>query len=89
MEDVQEQLRNIDVFCKVLVKKIVENENGLENDIPVEPIENLLRKKYIVEDDSEVSPLTKHLIPLSHVEEPLVGWPRDMRERVPKARATS
>jgi len=72
MEDVQEQLRNIDVFCKVLVKKIVENENGLENDIPVEPIENLLRKKYIVEDDSDVSPLTKHLIPLSHVEEPLV-----------------
>jgi len=83
MENLEEKLRNIDIFCRVLVKKIVENENESENDLVVEPMEKLLRRKYIVEEQSEVSPLAKHMIPLSHVEEPLVDiFEDDERVRV-------
>lgn len=72
MENLEETLRNIDIFCRALVKKIVENESKSENNMIVEPMEKLLRRKYIVEERPEVSPLAKHMIPLSHVEEPLV-----------------
>lgn len=81
MEDLEEKLQNIDVFCRVLVKKIVENEDEFENDRVVEPIERLLRRKYKVKEQSELSSLAKHLIPLSHVEEPLVDVFED-NERV-------
>lgn len=44
MDDFEEALRNIDVFCRVLVKKLAESEKETEDgNIPVEPIENLLR----------------------------------------------
>lgn len=74
MDDFEEALRNIDVFCKVLVKKMIESENGNENEIslPVEPIEKLLRRKYVIEEKNEKHPEVKHFIPLPHVEEPLV-----------------
>lgn len=71
MENLEEALRNIDVFCRTLVKKIVEDENSSPK-IVVEPIENLLRRKYIIEQHSESNPLAKHLIPLPHVEKPLI-----------------
>lgn len=83
MENLEEKLRNIDIFCRVLVRKIVEDENESEKDMVVEPMEKLLRRKYIVEERSEASPLTKHMIPLSHVEEPLVDvFEDDERVRV-------
>ena len=42
----EEALLNIEAFCRVLAQKIAENE---EADSEPEPIENLLKKKYIVE----------------------------------------
>ena len=72
MDDFEEVLRNIDIFCRVLIKKMVEDESELESRITVEPIENLLKKKYTIEEHTESSPLSKHLIPLPHMEEPLI-----------------
>jgi hypothetical protein len=72
MNNLEEALRNIDVFCKVLVDKMLEKENEKEDSVAVEPIENLFRRKYIIEESSESNPVTKHAIPLPQVEEPLV-----------------
>jgi len=69
-DDLEEALRNIDIFCKVLVNKMVEDKEN--NDIVVEPIEKLLQRKYIVEEHSASSPLAKHLIPLPQFEDPLI-----------------
>lgn len=71
MENLEEALHNIDVFCRVLVKKIVE-DTDYSQDVVVEPIEKLLRRKYIAEEHSESDHLAKHLIPLPHAEEPLI-----------------
>ncbi|MGQ9623938.1 MAG: hypothetical protein ACUVUF_02565 [Candidatus Bathycorpusculaceae bacterium] len=72
MDDFEEALRNIDVFCKVLVEKMVESLKDVERDISVEPMEKLLRRKYIIEEQVEQSPSVKHFIPLPQVEEPLI-----------------
>jgi len=76
-DDFEEALRNIDVFCKVLAKKLVESlkeggngESDKEN--PLEPMEKLLKRKYVIEEKFEESPIAKHFIPLPHVEEPLI-----------------
>jgi len=71
MEDFEEALRNIDIFCRILVKKIIEDEDYSQN-IMVEPIENLLRRKYIIEESLESKPSTRCLIPLPQAEEPLI-----------------
>lgn len=71
MEDFEEALRNIDVFCRTLVKKIVEDYDSSQR-IAVEPIENLLRRKYIIEESLESNPSAKYLIPVPDAEEPLV-----------------
>ena len=71
MEHFEEALRNIDIFCRILVKKMVEDED-CSQDIVVEPIENLLRRKYIIEETLESKPLTRYLIPLPQAEEPLI-----------------
>lgn len=71
VEDLEEALRNIDVFCRVLVEKIVQDEERSEH-IAVEPVENLLRSKYVVDEHSEPKSLAKHMIPLPHVETPLI-----------------
>ncbi|MEM2780037.1 MAG: hypothetical protein QW791_04085 [Candidatus Bathyarchaeia archaeon] len=74
-DDFEEALRNIDVFCKVLAKKLVKSlkEEESEGENPLEPMERLLKKKYIIEERFfEESPAVKHLIPLPHVEEPLI-----------------
>jgi len=68
MDDFEEALRNIDVFCKVLVKKMIESEKESESSLAVEPMEKLLRRKYVIEENPEV----KHFIPLPHIEEPLI-----------------
>lgn len=71
MDDyLEEALRNIDIFCKILVNKMVEDEEN--NNIVLEPIEKLLQRKYIIEEHSEPSPLAKHLIPLPQIEDPLI-----------------
>ena len=70
MENFEEALRNIDIFCRTLVKKIVEDEDCSQK-IAIEPIESLLRRKYIAEKN-EPSSLAKHLIPLPHAEKPLI-----------------
>jgi len=74
MDDFEEAIRNIDVFCKVLAKKLVESlkeeESSSEN--PIEPMEKLLRRKYVIEEKFEKNPTVKHFIPLPHIEEPLI-----------------
>jgi hypothetical protein len=72
MDNIEEALRNIDVFCRVLVKKMVENDSYVENNAAVDPIESLLRRKYIIEGQFESQPLSKYMIPLPHLEEPLI-----------------
>ena len=71
MKDLEEALRNIDVFLRTLVKKIVEDEDCSQN-IVVEPVENLLRRKYIIEESLESEPSKRYLIPIPQVEEPLI-----------------
>lgn len=71
MSSFEEALRNIDVFCKVLVKKLIESEAEERSDIIVEPMEKLLYKKYIISEQIEPSPV-RHLIPLPQLEEPLI-----------------
>ena len=71
-DNLEDALKNIDVFCKVLVDKMLEKENETEDDVAVEPIENLLRRKYIIEESSESNPMVKHMIPLPQLEEPLI-----------------
>ena len=72
MDDFDEALQNIDVFCRVLVKKMVESLNDVESNIFVEPMEKLLKRKYIIEEQVEQNPTVKHFIPLPQVEEPLI-----------------
>ncbi|MEM3580510.1 MAG: hypothetical protein QXH40_06530 [Candidatus Bathyarchaeia archaeon] len=73
-DDFEEALRNIDVFCKVLAKKLVESlkEEESKGENPLEPMERLLKRKYVIEERFEESPTVKHFIPLPHVEEPLI-----------------
>jgi|GEM_PF-590484 len=82
MEDLEEQLRNIDVFLRILVKKIAESENCSKK-TKVEPIESLLRKKYIIEKHSESNPSANNTIPLLQTEEPLIDvFEDDKRVRI-------
>lgn len=70
MGNFEEVLRNIDGFCKVLVKKIPKNTAELEKTI-VKPIENPLLKSNATESlerDSSKRPFT----PLPQIEEPLI-----------------
>jgi len=73
-DDFEEALRNIDVFCRVLAKKLVESlkeeEHSKEN--PLEPMEKLLKRKYVIEEKIEQTSTVKHFIPLPHIEEPLI-----------------
>ena len=71
MDDFEDALRNIDIFCKVLVKKIIENESEENPNIAVEPIEKLLHRKSVVQEQVEPTSV-KHFIPLSQAEEPLI-----------------
>jgi len=69
MNDFEEALRNIDVFCRILVEKLADNE---DSNIVVEPIERLLYRKNIIDTQAEPNPSPKHLIPLPQAEEPLI-----------------
>lgn len=79
MEDFEEALTNIDIFCKILVKKMTEDENEQSNNITVEPMEKLLLRKYVIEENIESSPLSKSLIPMPQAEDPLVDVFEDDR----------
>ena len=73
-DDFEEALRNIDVFCRVLAKKLVESlkeEGEIAEENPLEPMERLLKRKYVFEEHFE-SPRVRHFIPLPHIEEPLI-----------------
>ncbi len=72
MDNFEEALKNIDVFCKVLIEKMLENESENEKSLDIEPMEKLLRKKYVIEEKNEKTPEVKHFIPLPHIEEPLI-----------------
>jgi hypothetical protein len=72
MDDFETALQNIDIFCKVLVKKIIGDENEPEKDFAIEPLENLIRRKYTFEEHLASSPLSKSLIPLPQADEPLI-----------------
>lgn len=71
IDDLEKALENIDVFCKVLVEKLVDDEDKAENIVP-ESIEKLLRTKHDAEETLEPDPQVKHLIPLPHLDEPLI-----------------
>ncbi len=70
MSDFEEALQNIDVFCKVLVNKLVGSEEN--NEIIVEPMEHLIYKKYIISEQMESNPINRNLIPLPQLDEPLI-----------------
>ncbi|MBX5329033.1 MAG: hypothetical protein QHH18_06065 [Candidatus Bathyarchaeota archaeon] len=72
MNDFEEALRNIDVFCKVLVNKIVGSDETENSNITLEPMEHLLYKKYIISEQVESNPISKNFIPLPQLEEPLI-----------------
>jgi hypothetical protein len=72
MSDFEETLKNIDVFCKVLAKKIADEENGETSGIVVEPMEKLLYKKCITREQAEMNRSPSHFIPVPQLEEPLV-----------------
>lgn len=70
MDDFEEALRNIDVFCKALVEKLVSDEDS--TGAAIEPMEKLLYKKYVMDAQLEPTQQPRHLIPLPQLEEPLV-----------------
>jgi len=72
MGDFEEALQNIDIFCKVLVKKLLSGGEETANNVVVEPMERLMLRKYVIEEHLNSSPLGRSLIPLPQVEEPLV-----------------
>jgi hypothetical protein len=77
MEDFEEAIQNIDIFCRIVVEKMLENTNETPNETQtitpaIESMENLLRRKYIVEVNPEAKPSAKPLIPLPHLDDPLI-----------------
>lgn len=72
MDNFEEALRNIDIFCRTLVKKMTEGENEHDSDSTIEPMEKLLLRKYVIEENFGPSLLAKSLIPMPQVEDPLV-----------------
>lgn len=72
MENLEDALRNIDVFCKVLVDKLIADENEEGRDVFVEPMEKLIYEKSIIGERAETNLPVKHFIPLPHVEDPLI-----------------
>jgi len=75
MEDLENALRNIDVFCRILVEKIVKDEDSAQS-AAAEPIEDLLKRRYI-RADAEADSSKGYLIPLPQAEEPLVDMFED------------
>ena len=69
--DFEEALRNIDIFCNSLVKKMIE-ENEQNSNNEVEPMEKLLKKKFVIEEHLESNPLENSLISLPQAEKPLI-----------------
>lgn len=72
MDDFEEALRNIDIFCKALVRKMVDNED--DSNVVLESMEKLLYRKNV--DAAQLEPESaspdKHLIPLPQLEDPLI-----------------
>lgn len=68
MDKFEEALRNIDVFCRVFVRKLLEEGFDEDNSTNIEPMEKLLKRKITEEKNDAKMPL----IPLPHVEEPLI-----------------
>ncbi len=71
MENLEKALRNIDIFCKILVDKLTADDNK-DRDAFVEPMEKLLYKRNILNERAETDIDAKPLIPLSHLENPLI-----------------
>ena len=95
MDDFEEALHNIDVFCKVLVNKITSDENQVNSSMHIEPMEKLLYKKNILREKLEDGGPIRPLIPLPHLEDPLVDIVEEgdrfkvlMQERCRDARVT-
>jgi len=53
-----------------LVESLKEEEHSKEN--PLEPMEKLLKRRYVIEEKIEQTSTVKHFIPLPHIEEPLI-----------------
>lgn len=72
MDDFEEALANIDIFCKTIVKKMLEDDEEQNSNVTMEPMERLLLRKSVIEENLEPNPIVKSLIPLPQAEDPLV-----------------
>jgi hypothetical protein len=70
MDYFEEALRNIDVFCKVLVDKMIGNEEN--SNVTVEPMEKLLYDKCVMGAETQPNASSGKLIPLPQLDEPLI-----------------
>ncbi len=71
MENLEEALRNIDIFCKVLVAKLTTNSRD-PSTLAEEPMEKILYEKNVIGEGTETNIKAHGLIPLSHLEHPLI-----------------
>jgi hypothetical protein len=71
LDDFEEALQNIDVFCRVLVGKIV-TDDKVDSGKTVEPVEKLLYRKNVLHEKPESDSSIKHFISLPHLEDPLI-----------------
>ena len=72
MDDLEEALENIDVFCRTVAEKLANKTSGENSNLPFEPIENLLQKKYFATERTEPVTPPKYFIPLPELEKPLI-----------------
>ncbi|OGD46134.1 hypothetical protein A3K79_04905 [Candidatus Bathyarchaeota archaeon RBG_13_46_16b] len=72
MGNLEETLRNIDVFCNVLADKIIGKKNDKGTFMTLKPIEDFLRRKHVTVKQPEQNSLVSHMIPLPELDEPLI-----------------
>ena len=72
MDDFEEALCNVDVFCKILAKKISAGETESAGNASLESMEKLLYRKNVLSEKADVSSPVRRFIPLPHLEEPLI-----------------
>ena len=77
MNDFEEALRNVDVFCKILAKKISASETESAGNVSLEPMEKLLYRKNVLSEKADVANPVRRFIPLPHLEEPLIDIVED------------
>lgn len=77
MDNLEETLRNIDVFCKVLADKIIEKENDGGKFMTLKPTADFLPGKHIRRKQLEQNCPARHMIPLPEFDGPLIDLLED------------